>query len=173
MKYQVINKTSLVDGPGVRCALYVSGCTLKCKGCHNKEAWDFCSGKEFTKNEISEILEFVSHPYIKGFSLLGGEPFDQESELLVDLLKTIRETCPDKYIWCWTGYEFDQIKDRKLTKLIDVIVCGPFKLELRDISANNPWRGSTNQYIVAVEQSLTENRIIPLSGILNNNIPEN
>ena len=170
MKYQVINKTSLVDGPGVRCALYVSGCSLRCKGCHNKEAWDFTCGKEFTENEISEISSYVSQPYIKGFSLLGGEPFDQESGLLIDLLQRIRETCPDKDIWCWTGYEFDQIKDRELTKLIDVMVCGPFKLELRDISANNPWRGSTNQYIVAVEQSLQENKAIPLLGIFNFNI---
>lgn len=170
MKYQVINKTSLVDGPGVRCALYVSGCSLRCKGCHNKEAWDFSCGKEFTKNEISEILEFVSHSYIKGFSLLGGEPFDQDPDLLVDLLRQLKETYPEKDIWCWTGYEFNQIKDRELTKLIDVMVCGPFKLDLRDISANNPWRGSTNQYIVDVKQSLFKDRIIPLDGILNNNI---
>lgn len=170
MRYQVINKTSLVDGPGVRCALYVSGCSIRCKGCHNKEAWDFSCGKEFTKNEISEILEFVSHSYIKGFSLLGGEPFDQDSDLLVDLLKQLKETYPEKDIWCWTGYEFDQIKNRELTEFIDVAVCGPFKLDLRDISANNPWRGSTNQYIVDVKQSLSKDRIIPLDGILNNNI---
>lgn len=170
MKYQVINKTSLVDGPGVRCALYVSGCSIRCKGCHNKEAWDFSCGKEFTKNEISEILEFVSHSYIKGFSLLGGEPFDQDSELLVDLLSQLKKTYPEKEIWCWTGYEFDQIKNKELTKFIDVAVCGPFKLELRDISANNPWRGSTNQYIVDVKQSLSRDRVIPVNGILNNNI---
>lgn len=173
MKYQVINKTSLVDGPGVRCALYVSGCSLRCKGCHNTEAWDFNCGKEFTENEISEILNYLSPSYIKGFSLLGGEPFDQNQDLLIKLLSQIKENYPDKDVWCWTGYEFDQIKNRELTKYIDVAVCGPFKLELRDISANNPWRGSTNQYIVAVEQSLAENRSIPLLGILNNNVPEN
>ena len=173
MKYQVINKTSLVDGPGVRCALYVSGCSLRCKGCHNTEAWDFNCGKEFTENEISEILNYLSPSYIKGFSLLGGEPFDQNQDLLINLLSQIRENYPDKDIWCWTGYEFDQIKNKELTKYIDIAVCGPFKLELRDISANNPWRGSTNQYIVAVEQSLAENKLIPLLGILNNNVPEN
>jgi anaerobic ribonucleoside-triphosphate reductase activating protein len=173
MKYQVINKTSLVDGPGVRCALYVSGCSLRCKGCHNTEAWDFNCGKEFTENEISEILNYLSPSYIKGFSLLGGEPFDQNQDLLIKLLSQIKENYPNKDIWCWTGYEFDQIKNKELTKYIDIAVCGPFKLELRDISANNPWRGSTNQYIVAVEQSLAENRSIPLLGILNNNVPEN
>jgi anaerobic ribonucleoside-triphosphate reductase activating protein len=173
MKYQVINKTSLVDGPGVRCALYVSGCSLRCKGCHNTEAWDFNCGKEFTENEISEILNYLSPSYIKGFSLLGGEPFDQNQDLLIKLLSQIKENYPNKDIWCWTGYDFDQIKNKELTKYIDIAVCGPFKLELRDISANNPWRGSTNQYVIAVEQSLAENKSIPLLGILNNNVPEN
>lgn len=93
--------------------------------------------------------------------------------MLIKLLSQIKENYPDKDIWCWTGYEFDQIKNRELTKYIDIAVCGPFKLELRDISANNPWRGSTNQYIVAVEQSLAKNKSIPLLGILNNNVPEN
>lgn len=173
MRYQVISKTSLVDGPGVRCALYVSGCSLRCKGCHNKEAWDFNSGKEFTAETVTEILKYLEPSYIKGFSLLGGEPFDQNPDALINLLSQIKDKYPEKDIWCWTGYEFDQIKDRELTKYLDVAVCGPFKLELRDISANNPWRGSTNQYIVAVEQSLAENRSIPLLGILNNNVPEN
>lgn len=173
MRYQIVSKMSLVDGPGVRCALYVSGCTLRCKGCHNAEAWDFGCGKEFTTDTIAEILNYMSQKYISGFSLLGGEPFDQNPDLLVDLLTQIKQQYPEKSIWCWTGYEFNQIKDRELTKLIDVAVCGPFKLDLRDISANNPWRGSTNQYVVDVKQSLAENRSIPLSGILNNNVPEN
>ena len=172
MKYQKINKLDIANGPGVRVSLFVSGCSIRCKGCQNKEAWNFICGKEFTKNEISEILEFVSHSYIKGFSLLGGEPFDQNQDFLVDLLTQIRQQYPEKSIWCWTGYEFDQIKDRELTKLIDVAVCGPFKLDLRDISANNPWRGSTNQYIIDVKQSLVESRSILLSGILNNTLPE-
>lgn len=172
MKYQKINKLDIANGPGVRVSLFVSGCSIRCKGCQNKEAWNFICGKEFTKNEISEILEFVSYSYIKGFSLLGGEPFDQDSDLLVDLLRQLKETYPEKSIWCWTGYEFDQIKDRELTKFIDVAVCGPFKLDLRDISADNPWRGSTNQYIIDVKQSLAENRSILLSGILNNTLPE-
>ena len=172
MRYQIVSKMSLVDGPGVRCVLYVSGCSIRCKGCHNAEAWDFNCGKEFTTDTIAEILNYMSPNYINGFSLLGGEPFDQDQDLLVDLLTQIRQQYPEKSIWCWTGYEFDQIKDRELTKLIDVAVCGPFKLDLRDISADNPWRGSTNQYIIDVKQSLAENRSILLSGILNNTLPE-
>lgn len=168
MRYQVISKMSLVDGPGVRCALYVSGCTLRCKGCHNAEAWDFGCGKEFTTDEISKILSYLDHPYIRGFSLLGGEPFDQNPDLLIDLLSQIKSNFPDKDVWCWTGYEFDQIKDREIINYIDVIVCGPFKLELRDISNNNQWRGSTNQYVVDVKQSISKNKVILLPGVTNN-----
>ena len=120
------------------------------------------------KPEIVEILNYLEPDYITGFSLLGGEPFDQESNLLVDLLEQIKSKYPKKTIWCWTGYEFDHIKDKELTKYLDVAICGPFRLELRDISSNNLYRGSTNQYVVDVKQSLAENRSIPLEGIPNN-----
>ena len=106
-------------------------------------------------------------------SILGGEPFDQESELLVDLVEQVRSKYPEETIWCWTGYEFDQIKDRELTKYLDVAVCGPFKLDLRDISSNNLYRGSTNQHVINIQKSLAENRSIPLEGIPNNIIKEN
>lgn len=160
MKYQKINKSDIVNGPGVRVSLFVSGCSIRCKGCFNAEAWDFKCGKEFTTDAIVEILNYLEPDYIAGFSLLGGEPFDQESNLLVDLLEQIKSKYPRKTIWCWTGYEFDQIKDRDLTKYLDVAVCGPFKLEFRDISSNNKFRGSTNQYIVNVSESLNKNKLI-------------
>lgn len=168
MKYQKINKSDIANGPGVRCSVFVSGCSIRCKGCFNAEAWDFKCGKEFTTDTIVEILNYLEPNYITGFSLLGGEPFDQDSNLLVDLLEQIKSKYPEKTIWCWTGYEFNHIKDRELTKYLDVAVCGPFKLELRDISSNNLYRGSTNQYVVDVKQSLAENRSIPLDGIPNN-----
>lgn len=170
MKYQKINKSDICNGPNVRVSLFVSGCSIRCKGCFNAEAWDFKCGKEFTTDTIVEILNYLEPTYITGFSLLGGEPFDQESDSLVDLLEQIKSKYPEKTIWCWTGYEFDQIKDRELTKYLDVAVCGPFKLDLRDISSNNLYRGSTNQYVVDVHKSLAENRSIPLEGISNNYI---
>ena len=168
MKYQKINKSDICNGPNVRVSLFVSGCSIRCKGCFNAEAWDFKCGKEFTTDTIVELLNYLEPNYITGFSLLGGEPFDQESNLLVDLLEQIKSKYPEKTIWCWTGYDFDQIKDRELTKYLDVTVCGPFKLDLRDISSNNLYRGSTNQYVVDVPKSLAENRSIPLEGIPNN-----
>ena len=178
MYYSKINKCSVAESPGISVVLFVSGCLPnKCKegncpGCHNKEAQKFNYGKEFTSETKCEILDAVKQFYINNFVLCGGEIFDQDEKVLVDLVQTIKELMPEKSIWCYTGYEFDQIKDRELTKLIDVAVCGPFKLDLRDISADNPWRGSTNQYIIDVKQSLAENRSILLSGILNNTLPE-
>ena len=171
MKYQVINKTSLVDGPGVRCALYVSGCSIHCVGCHNKEAWDFTCGTDFNEDTISMILKFLEPSYIKGLSLLGGEPYDQaDLHLIVKLVRLVKEHYPNKDIWIWTGYEFDQIKYSPLTKYIDVAVCGRFDITKRDISDANRWRGSTNQRVIDVKTSLENNKLIGLSGIPNNEV---
>lgn len=171
MKYQVINKTSLVDGPGVRCALYVSGCSIRCAGCHNKEAWDFTCGTDFNEDTISKILKFLEPSYIKGLSLLGGEPYDQaDLHLLVKLVRLVKEHYPNKDIWIWTGYEFDQIKYSPLTKYIDVAVCGRFDINKRDISDANRWRGSTNQRVIDVKTSLENNKLVGVFGIPNNEV---
>ena len=171
MKYQVINKTSLVDGPGVRVALYVSGCTLRCKGCHNKEAWDFTCGKEFTEETIYMILKFLEPSYIKGLSILGGEPYDQaDLHLLVKLVRLAKEHYPNKDIWIWTGYEFDQVKSSPLTKYADVAICGRFILEQRNISDANRWRGSMNQRVIDVKTSLSSNNLVGVLNIPNNEI---
>jgi anaerobic ribonucleoside-triphosphate reductase activating protein len=154
MYYSEINKCSTVDGPGVRVAVFFSGCLPNkcsaghCPGCHNPAAWNFTFGKEFTKKEMSEILDAIAPSYITGLSLLGGEVFDQDESVLIPFLKQVRSQFPDKNIWCWTGYEFDEIKDRELSNYIDTFVCGRFDITKRDISANNMWRGSTNQYII-------------------------
>lgn len=160
MKYQKINKSDICNGPNVRVSLFVSGCSIRCKGCFNAEAWDFNCGKEFTTDTIVEILNYLEPNYINGFSLLGGEPFDQDPDLLVDLLEQIKSKYPEKDIWCWTGYEFEQIKNKELLNYIDVIICGKFEIDKRDISSNNKWRGSTNQYIVDVKSSLNSNELI-------------
>ena len=97
---------------------------------------------------MSEILDAIAPSYITGLSLLGGEVFDQDESVLIPFLKQVRAQFPDKNIWCWTGYEFEDIKDRELTNYIDTFVCGRFDITKRDISANNMWRGSTNQYII-------------------------
>lgn len=172
MNYQQLNKSDIGNGPGVRVSLFVSGCTLRCKGCHNSDAWDFCSGTKYTSETESEILDALAKPYISGLSILGGEPFDQSDlEELVSLVRKVKMHYPEKNIWIWTGYVFSQIRTSPLIKYCDVAVTGPFILEQRDISDANRWRGSKNQRVINVQASLESNRLtIPVEGIPNNEV---
>lgn len=157
--------------PGIRVSLFVSGCTHRCKGCHNPDGWSFDNGTKFSQFTVAEILDALAKPYVKGLSLLGGEPFDQpDSHWLVNLVRLVKEYYPEKDIWVWTGYEFDQIKSSPLTKYIDVAVTGKFILEQRDISSDNIWRGSRNQRVVDVQRSLNTKTVVGLEGIPNNNL---
>lgn len=170
MNYSKLNTADIVSGNGVRVSLFVSGCTLRCVGCHNPEAWNFDYGTKYTSGTEEEILDAASKPYIKGLSLLGGEPYDQESNDLVSLVEKFKERHPEKDIWIWTGYEFEEIRNHPLTKYIDVAVCGRFIIEQRDISANNLWRGSRNQRVVLVQDSLKTGKTVPMPDIPNNTI---
>ena len=171
MKYQQIINADISNGNGVRVSLFVSGCTLRCKGCHNPEAWDFSCGTEFTNETIDLILEQVGKSYIQGLSILGGEPFDQPDFcLLLKLVRRFKFLYPSKDIWVWTGYEFNQIKSSPLTRYVDVAVTGRFDIDQRDISDANRWRGSRNQRVIDVKASLTNNKVVGLSGIPNNEV---
>ena len=172
MNYQKIYKNTISDGNGVRCALYVSGCVgPHCKGCHNPEAWEFCSGIKYTDETEAEILAEIGKSWVKGLSLLGGDPYDQpDLKVLVRLVRKAKMYYPDKDIWVWTKYEFDQVKFSPLTKFVDVLITGRFILEQRDISDANRFRGSTNQRVIDVKASLTSGKTVGLSGIPNNEI---
>ena len=171
MNYQQLNKSDISNGEGVRVSLFVSGCTLRCKGCHNSDAWDFCSGTKYTKETELEILDALAKTYVSGLSILGGEPYDSlDPEELLSLVRKAKMLYPTKDIWIWTGYEFDQIKSAPLTKYIDVAVTGRFILDQRDISDANRWRGSKNQLVIDVQASLNSNKIIPMQGIPNNEV---
>lgn len=108
MNYGNIKECDIADGPGVRVSLFVSGCRHHCKGCFNKETWDFDYGMPYTKETEDEIIRLLAPSYIQGLTLLGGEPFEPENQKeLAGLLKRVRETYPDKDIWCYTGYLYD------------------------------------------------------------------
>lgn len=108
MNYANIKKYDIADGPGVRVSLFVSGCRHHCKGCFNAETWDFNYGQPYTAETEAEIIDALKSSYIAGFTLLGGEPFEPENQVeMVKLLKKIRETYPEKSIWCYTGYLYD------------------------------------------------------------------
>ncbi len=174
MRYLAIKKDSIENGPGIRITVFFSGCRPnKCKagncpGCHNPEAQKFTVGEEYTEETKNYILDLCRNPYIAGLTLCGGEPYDQDENQLIELLKAFHEQNPAKNIWVYTGYEFEQIKNRDLTKYIDVAVVGPFILEQRDISDANRWRGSRNQKLLLVKESLEQNKLVYVPNIPNN-----
>lgn len=171
MKYAKIKKCDVANGPGVRVSLFVTGCNHHCKNCFNREAWDFNYGNDFTDKETSEIIEDLKPEHITGLSLLGGEPFEMvNQEGLVPLVKKVKQTYPNKKIWCYTGYTFDnQIlgnmigkENRESTKEllnnIDYIVDGKFVEELKDPKLQ--FRGSSNQRIIDVKKTLAQKEIV-------------
>lgn len=168
MNYAKIKKCDVANGPGVRVSLFVSGCTHHCKNCFNKEAWDFNYGNCFNEQTENEILEALKPDYIKGLSLLGGEPMEKENqEGLLPLVKKVKEVYPNKSIWCYSGYTFDdqiltgKANNNKITEElldnIDYIVDGEFIEELKNPSLK--FRGSSNQRIIDVKNSLKNGNV--------------
>lgn len=152
MKYGKINKTDIANGPGVRVSLFVSGCRNRCKGCFNPETWSFDYGESFTMRTIEEILEALSPNYIAGLSILGGDPFESENIFgVLELCYEAKRLYPDKTIWIYTGYLYEDFKDLPIMEYIDVLVDGPFIEALKDISLK--FKGSSNQRIIDVQAS--------------------
>ncbi len=173
MNYALIRKNDIANGVGVRVSLFVSGCRHHCKGCFNPEQWNFDYGTPFTDATIEEILSALDHSYIRGLSLLGGEPMEPENqEGLLTLCKAVKARFPEKTIWCYSGFTFEselltgKVGDpetlRALLSHIDVLVDGKFMEEKKD--AGLLFRGSANQNIIDVKASLAKGRMIPLAG---------
>ena len=163
MNYEKIDKCSVSNGTGIRTVLWVSGCDIHCRNCHNQQTWDFNSGIPFTENTMQELLYDLSKPYIKGLTLSGGHPLDpHNAPKVLEIVKRVKMVFPNKDIWIYSGYEWeDIIKNetlREILKYTDVLVDGAYIDELRDISL--PFRGSSNQRIIDVEKSLAENKVI-------------
>lgn len=168
MRIAKIEKMSLSNGPGIRVCLYTQGCPFRCEDCFNSEIWDFDGGKAWNEIEdLKEIFELSNHDYISGLSILGGEPLiDQNIEALARLCIKYKSHFPNKTIWIWTGWEWeDLLKCYKNTHAfqtlldnVDVIIDGPFKKELKDPSLK--WKGSSNQRTIDVQKSLKENEVI-------------
>ena len=172
MNYANIKTHDIANGPGVRVSLYVSGCTHHCKGCFNPETWDHEYGDVFDERVADRIIKALEPEYIRGFSLLGGEPFDpKNSPEMAKFLKRVKETYPEKDIWCYTGYDFE--KDLLTYKVgqmeevcdmlacIDVLVDGRFIEKYKIIDLR--FRGSTNQRIIDVKKSLETDELVEWS----------
>lgn len=147
MRFRSITYPDVSNGKGCRVVLWVQGCSHHCKNCHNPETWDFCQGREFTEEYKNKLIELINLPYIKGLTLSGGDPLDS-CEDVYNLLVEVRDKCKGKDIWLYTGYTIDEIKSSdksKVLSLINVLVDGLYKEELRNISLS--FRGSSNQTI--------------------------
>ncbi len=167
MNYAKIKEYDIADGPGVRVSLFVSGCRHRCKGCFNPETWDFGYGCPFTGETREHILQLLGKPYIQGLTLLGGEPFEPENQKeLVKLLREVRKKYPQKDIWSYTGFVYEQdltpggrayteVTDEMLSCL-DVLVDGPFIEEQKDITLK--FRGSKNQRVLPIEKGKVSGR---------------
>jgi len=162
MHYGNIKTHDIADGTGVRVSLFVSGCTHHCDGCFNPETWDFEYGQEFTEETEQQIIRCLKPDYIKGLTILGGEPFeDQNSEVLVPFLRKVRAEYPEKTIWCYSGYTMEEIwkhKSVSLLGLIDVLVDGEFKIDQKVLTLR--FRGSSNQRVIMVRESLQKGEIV-------------
>lgn len=165
MNYANIFFDDTVNGIGFRTSLFVSGCAKSppCKGCWSPQAREFNYGKVFTNDTKRHIIESLNSPYVKGLSILGGEPTDNlQDGVLIDLVKTVREMFTEKTIFCWSGYTFEKLikNDETLEFLqyIDMLRDGEYIEELKDVTQY--LSGSSNQRIIDVQESLIQNKTI-------------
>ena len=153
MNYWAITKDDILNGEGLRVVLWVAGCNHHCKGCHNPYTHDVNGGIKFGQDALEEIFKELEKDYISGFSASGGDPLHPENRYeMGQLCKLIKEFFPNKTIWLYTGYTFEQVKHLKALEYTDVLVDGKFVQELADV--NCEWRGSTNQNIYKKEDGI-------------------
>ena len=169
MNYANIKPRDIANGPGIRVSLFVSGCTHRCPGCFNAEAWDFSYGQPFDQAVIDRILADLAPDFISGLTLLGGEPFDPRNQSAVlDLLRQVKSRYPEKSIWAFTGYIFDRdllpgkVGDASVTREylehLDVLVDGPFVEAEKNLTLR--FRGSANQRLIDVPASLKRGEVV-------------
>ena len=157
MHYGEIKNCDIANGEGVRVTLFVSGCTNHCKNCFQPQTWDFNYGKPFTEETEAELFRLLSPRYIRGLTLLGGEPFEPENQrALLPFLRKLRRELPEKTVWAFTGFTWEELHTEgshprcevtdELLSLIDVLVDGRYVEELKDIGLR--FRGSGNQRLL-------------------------
>ena len=182
MRYASIRSLDVSNGEGVGVSLFVQGCPFHCKNCFNSDTWDFNGGKEWTEKTKNKFMELIDRPYIKRVSFLGGECLaEQNLDEVLKLVQEIRISFPEKTIWLYTGFEWNQIMDIKviqpifsckdlenkiqnvlkrqeIIKQCDVLVDGEYIDEQKNLSLK--FRGSKNQRVIDVKQSLAQNKIV-------------
>ena len=160
MRYNKIRKMDISNGPGVRVSIFFQGCHFHCPGCFNADTWDFDGGKEFTDEVINHVLELANKDVISGLSILGGEPLNPVNiEGATKLAKAFKEKYPDKTIWLWSGYLFDEwTVDKEIVNYLDVVIDGQFKIDLS--SPLLKYKCSSNQRVIDVKKTLKNKKIV-------------
>lgn len=169
MHYAEIKKCDIANGPGIRVTLFVSGCTHRCQNCFNEETWDFKYGSPFTADTENELINALRPAYVKGLTLLGGEPLEHSNQQgLLPFIRRVKKELPGKDIWCYTGYTFERDvlermcaeweETRELLSYFDVLVDGEFVQALKDLGLR--FRGSSNQRIIDLPESLRTGKTV-------------
>ena len=159
MRYHNITKDDMLNGDGLRTVLWVAGCSHGCKNCHNPITWDICGGIPFDEAAKKELFEALEPDYISGITFSGGDPLHMQNRGEVgELIKEVREKYPNKTIWVYTGYTWDDVKDLPYLQYADVLVDGPFVEALKDVTLH--WKGSANQRVIDVKKTLEKGEIV-------------
>ena len=161
LRYAEIKRRDIANGSGVRVSLFVQGCFKHCKGCFNESTWDFNGGKPFTRQVADQLIEDLKPSYVRGLSILGGEPFEYV-DALIWLICEVKHKAPDKDIYVWSGYTWEEIlsdpEKSRLLEYIDILVDGSFEEDKKDISLQ--FKGSSNQRAIDVKDSLCLGHIV-------------
>lgn len=169
MNYAEIKTCDIANGPGIRVTLFVSGCTHRCQNCFNEETWDFKYGSPFTADTENELINALRPAYVKGLTLLGGEPLEHSNQQgLLPFIRRVKKELPGKDIWCYTGYTYERDvlermcaeweETKELLSYIDVLVDGEFVQALKDLGLR--FRGSSNQRIIDLPKSLRTGKTV-------------
>lgn len=165
MNYSALRKADIANGIGFRCTLWCTGCRRKCPGCFNPEAQDPNFGEPFTDEVKEKIFKELSEPTCDGLSLMGGEPLSicsDNRKQTIQLCKEVKERFPNKSVWMWTGYLFEEIASdpsmKEILNYVDIIVDGEFRIEERDLSC--AFKGSRNQRIIDVKKTMERKSIV-------------
>lgn len=159
MNYNSIRKMDISNGPGIRVSLFTQGCSIKCPGCFNSQLWDFNGGKLFTDDTLRTLLHLTMEEYIDGLTILGGEPLDNDLEVINKIIRTIK-TIPHKSVWIYTGHTFESLtkEQKEAISDADFLVDGPFIAKLKNIQLK--FRGSSNQRIIDIKKTLQSGKIV-------------
>lgn len=164
MRYSNIIDHDIANGEGVRTSLFVSGCQFHCPGCFNSEAQDYNYGTLYTQETEQHILQTLQHDYVKGLSILGGDPLWQNEDDITQLIRLVEQVkLIEKNVWIWSGFTWEQLpllndSQRKLIENCNVFIDGQYQEELRDLRLK--WRGSSNQRVIDVQQSLKKGEVV-------------